>query len=147
MLCSAVSCSYCDGRRAVASTRRLRIFGGWPFWACAHGADLQGFDGEREDVILSVRVKNPGDEERIAEIFSGMAPYKFGRRTDRTELGGRGEKQLYSQKGSLRREQKGSTGKYQVSRRRRASAVSGRECGHQRPLPRLDRQVIQGSPH
>jgi hypothetical protein len=42
-----------------------------------------------------------------------MAPYKFGRRTDRTELGGRGEKQLYSQKGSLRREQKGSTGKYQ----------------------------------
>ena len=30
---------------------------------------LHGFDNIAEDIILSVRVDKPGDEERIAEIF------------------------------------------------------------------------------
>src|SRR5262245_41954332 len=57
------------GGSAAAAVMAAAFVGG----SAASGADvfksLQGFDGVGEDVILSVRVKNPSDEERVAEIF------------------------------------------------------------------------------
>jgi hypothetical protein len=66
---AAFGVTIASGGAATAAVAAAALAGG----ASATGVNvfkkLHGFDNIAEDIILSVRVDKPGDEQRIAEIF------------------------------------------------------------------------------
>lgn len=66
---AAFGVTIASGGAAAAAVAAAALAGG----ASATGVNvfkkLHGFDKIAEDIILSVRVEKPGDEERVAEIF------------------------------------------------------------------------------
>ena len=66
---AALGVTIATGGSAAAAVMAATLIGGSAASGVHVFKTLQGFDGEGEDVILSVRVKNSRDEERVAEIF------------------------------------------------------------------------------
>jgi hypothetical protein len=57
------------GGAAAAAVAAAALVGGSTATGVHVFKTMQGFDGVAEDIILSVRVNNPADEKRVAEIF------------------------------------------------------------------------------
>ena len=70
---AALGVTIATGGSAAAAVMAAALVGGSAASGVHVFKTLQGFDGEGEDVILSVRVKNSRDEERVAEIFQRHA--------------------------------------------------------------------------
>jgi hypothetical protein len=66
---AALGVTVATGGSAAAAVMAAALVGGSAASGVHVFKTLQGFDGEGEDVILTVRVKNTRDEERVAEIF------------------------------------------------------------------------------
>jgi hypothetical protein len=66
---AALGVTIATGGSAAAAVMAAALVGGSAASGVHVFKTLQGFDGEGEDVILSVRVESPRDEERVAEMF------------------------------------------------------------------------------
>jgi hypothetical protein len=68
---AAFGVTIATGGAAAAAVAAAALAGGSAATGVHVFKTMQGFDGVAEDIILSVRVDGPADEQRVAEIFEG----------------------------------------------------------------------------
>jgi hypothetical protein len=66
---AAAGVTIASGGAAVAAVAAAALVGGSAATGVHVIKTMAGFDGASEDLILSVRAKQPADERRIADIF------------------------------------------------------------------------------